>query len=74
MRERKLTKVAVAEVIASPVKIVAESPRRWRAVKRLTKGGKTYLLVVIYDIIHGKIEVVTIFLTSKIKKYLTDED
>ncbi|MEK7673611.1 MAG: DUF4258 domain-containing protein [Patescibacteria group bacterium] len=71
LSERNLNKLQVREVILNPDKIVKEKPNRFRAMKFISKNNKPFLFIVIYDKINNKkVEVVTAFLTSKIKRYI----
>ena len=69
MRVRKLTANQVRLVVAKPDSFYTQSDGRIQAKKKEIYAGKTYLLVVIYEQGKESIEIVTVFRTSKIKKY-----
>ena len=68
--ERKISEREVLETIRSPVSIVRQPNGRFQALKTKERNGKDYLLVVIYEERQSIREVITVFYTSKIKKYL----
>ena len=68
--ERKISEREVIETINKPTKVIQQLNRRFQALKIKVRGGKKYLLVVIYDESPIVKEIVTAFYTSKIKKYL----
>ena len=69
LRERNISEREVKSCIIDPDKVVVQDMIRFRAVRRINRGGRAYALIVVYD--KGKeIEVVTAFYSSKIKKYL----
>lgn len=70
LKERYIKKADVLRVLQSPDKIIPQNSVRNRAVRKLRKRNKTYLLVVVYDTVRSHKDVVTAFLTSKIEKYL----
>ena len=70
MGERGINQNEIIETIRSPEYTSKQDTKRTRAVKRLRRNGKEYLLVVIYRSHPQGIKVVTVFITSKIHKYL----
>ncbi len=70
IRDRKLSKVLVGRVVQDPDKIFRQSDGRMRAVKKIIWTGKPYALVIVYEKERGDLVIVTVFRTSKIKKYL----
>jgi len=70
LQERNLSEADVRQVIKEPYKITRQSAVRYRAIRKTRRRNKQYLLVVIYDAVGSRKEVVTVFLTSKIGKYL----
>lgn len=68
--ERRLSKIEIERAIRKPQKLIQQSSRRYRALKTVHRNKKRYLLVVIYDLRNSTREVVTAFLTTKLKKYL----
>ena len=70
LRERNLSEAEVARAVERPERIAAQSPRRYRVLKNIRRERKSYLLVVICDRRNSTVEIVTAFLTSKLKKYL----
>ena len=71
-RERNISPTEVEQTIERPDKILKQASGRIRAVRRFKKQRKVYALVAVYEVEVRKhrIEIVTVFLTSKIKKYL----
>ncbi len=70
MRVRKLTAKQVRLVVIKPDSFHLQSDGRIQATKKEMYAGKTYVLVVIYEQGQQSIEIVTVFRTSKVKKYL----
>ena len=70
IRVRELTAKQVRLVVTKPDSFRAQSDGRIQAAKKEIYAGKTYLLVVIYEQDKQRVEVITVFRTSKIKKYL----
>ncbi|MBI2454131.1 MAG: DUF4258 domain-containing protein [Parcubacteria group bacterium] len=69
-KERNISTTKVKQAIKRPDKVFKQLSDRSRAVKKFKKQGKVYALVTIYEIKKHRIEVITAFITSKIKKYL----
>jgi len=70
MVERDLSEDEIISTILRPDKIVPQSKGKFKAVKLIKKENKKYLMVVIFCKVNSIKKVVTVFLTSKIKKYL----
>lgn len=70
LTERNIPKAEVIKTIKHPHQTIFERIGRWRAVRKIRRRNKNYVLVVIYDRSNSAIEVVTEFITSKINKYL----
>lgn len=70
MFERDINKKLVIETLASPNKIILQTNLRKQAIKLFKRNKKKYLFVVIYEKTGRFKKVITVFLTSKIKKYL----
>lgn len=70
MHERNILEKDVLSTILVPDKIIKESIQKFRAVKIAKRGVKDYLLVVIFRRENASKKIITVFLTSKIKKYL----
>jgi len=68
--ERNLSKADAIKTMYAPDAVIKQSTHRHRAVRKIRKQSKMYLLVVVYDIHTTHKDIVTAFLTSKIKKYL----
>ncbi|MEK7629025.1 MAG: DUF4258 domain-containing protein [Patescibacteria group bacterium] len=69
-KERNISLAEVDRTVRRPDKILKQLSGRIRAVRRFKKQRKVYALVAVYEVRKHRIEVVTVFLTSKIKKYL----
>lgn len=71
MQERNLKETWVRDVIQHPQSTIQQSRDRFRVVGFVPGSQKRHILVVVYDVISGRrMEVVTAFVTSKVKKYL----
>lgn len=70
LQERNLSKASVEKTVREPLKVIEQSPRRFRALRPIRKDSKRYLLVVIYDVKNSAKEIVTAFITGKFEKYL----
>lgn len=70
LKERNLSKAEIISVLINPDKIIPQPPQKFRAVKSIKRGDKSYLLIVIYRQTNSIKKVITAFLTTKIKKYL----
>ena len=70
LQERNLSESDIVKTLRKPDATIKQSSHRFRAIRKIRKHSKTYLLVVIYDMQTTHKEVITAFLTSKIKKYL----
>lgn len=73
MVERNILETDIITTINCPDKIISESENKFRAVKLIRKNNKKFLLVIIYRKINSGKKVITAFLTTKIKKYLTNK-
>lgn len=70
LKERNLSRTRVLGALKKPDAIVRQGEQRFYAVQLIRRHRKPYALVVVYDETPGHIEIVTQFITSKIKKYL----
>jgi hypothetical protein len=70
MREREISEKAVKDGLKNPDKIILQNLPRFRALKKIRRLKKSYLLVVVFDKSAKTKEVVTVFYTSKLSKYL----
>ena len=68
LKQRSIRKKDVVDCIRYPDKVVRQSKIRLRVLQVTLR--KRYLLVVIYDQTPKEINIITAFITSKIKKYL----
>lgn len=66
---RKLSRERVIEVSANPDQLTPAAAGRSFAQSRYTEGGKEYLLRVLIEDIGDERWVVTVYPTSKIRKY-----
>lgn len=67
LQERGMSQVEIRLALIEPDKIVPQSNSRFCAAKRLSQR---HVLIIIYDQINERKEIVTVFRTSKINKYL----
>lgn len=71
MRERHITETKVRLCVRSPDKTIHQTARRQRFVKLFRKSGGQYAIIAICDIMPPNTrKIVTVFITSKIRKYL----
>ncbi|MBI2476394.1 MAG: DUF4258 domain-containing protein [Candidatus Taylorbacteria bacterium] len=71
MGERKIDRTVVIKTLAQPNKTRLQPSGRKEAVRRITKNGKPYCAIVIYEETPEQYRVITIFISSKLKKYLS---
>lgn len=70
LQERNISRSEAEWAVKKPDKILKQYSGRIRAVRRFKKQRKVYALVAVYEIRKSRIEIVTVFITSKIKKYI----
>lgn len=70
MHERNLTRQTTLDTLANPDKRYRQSSGRFVTVKRIVRNRKTYGVVVISEETLTASHIITIFITSKIRKYL----
>lgn len=70
LRERNIAKDSVINTLDNPDKIFLQTNFRKRAVKLFKRHRKKYAMVVVYEEVDNNKKAITVFLTSKIKKYL----
>ncbi len=70
MKERGIDREVVVASIARPDKQHLQSSGRIQAIRRILKNGKPYCAIVVYENLPRHVRVITIFITSKIRKYL----
>lgn len=71
MRERNIGREAIHEVLAHPERRYTQTDGLVRAMGFITRHNKRYLLMVVYRDRKSENRIVTVFLTSKIHKYLS---
>lgn len=70
MKERCLNEFQVLRAVEHPHYGVKQSPTRTKIVSIITRKKKRYAMIVVYDQVGNEKEIVTTFLSSKLKKYL----
>jgi hypothetical protein len=70
LKERRILPKEVRETLRNPDKIIQQPANRFQALKLFQKSGKVYLLIVVYEKKGNSVEVITAFITSKVRKYL----
>jgi hypothetical protein len=73
MLRRNITQLQIEEVLQSPEQIISVNEERSIYQSRLELNQKQYLLRVIGDIRGDLLTVVTIYKTSKVKKYWSEQ-
>lgn len=70
MKERGIPEKLVQKTVEVPQETFRQNDGRVRSVRKFTKSGKKYVIVVISE--SGKTsKVITTFITSKVSKYFT---
>lgn len=70
LKERGLNQKEVIVALTNSERTIKQTDNRYRALTTITQDDKKYVWVVIYEKHNSIIEIITAFLTSKIKKYL----
>jgi hypothetical protein len=69
IHSRKLTRERVIEVVSNPEQVVPALGNRYFVQSRYEEGGKQFLLRVLVEEINGERRVLTVYPTSKVRKY-----
>jgi predicted metal-dependent peptidase len=69
MMERHLPEEMVIDAVERPQQVLEVSKGRKVAQKTFSKGGRDFLLRVIFSEKANRREVITVYLTSKVSKY-----
>ena len=69
MKERNISEDEVIVVIINPDEIISQVQQKFQAVKSIKRNDKEYLIIVIFRQVNSSKKIITVFLTSKIKKY-----
>jgi len=70
MRERNIQREEVLQTLRHPDNRYRQSSGRVIAFRRIFKGTKTYGMVAVSEETTVHTRIITVFITSKIKKYL----
>lgn len=70
MKERLISKIFVLTSIKRADKVIGQQDGRFQYIKLFKENRKSFLLVAIIEKSTRKLTIVTVFKTSKIKKYL----
>lgn len=70
MKERNILENQILHAIENPQRIITQLKNRFKIVSVVSQRKKSYALIVIYDLNAGRKEIVTAFISSKLKKYL----
>ena len=70
LKERNISEREIRKSIENPDKILKQSPQRFRLIKEIKRAGRSYILIVIFEQKNSFKEIITAFITSKVKKYL----
>ena len=70
LTERRLSKAFVLTVIRNPSLVKKQKDERLQFIKRFKQTGKIFLLICIVEKSVDILKVITVFKTSKVKKYL----
>lgn len=70
LKERNISQKEIRKSFENPDQVIKQSVKRFRLIKEVKRGGKNYLLVVIFEQRNSSKDVITAFITSKIKKYI----
>ena len=69
MRERKISKEVVEFAIYNAEREQIQPSGRIQAARRIWFGEKHYCIIIIYENLPRNYRVITVFITSKVKKY-----
>ncbi|MBU2578957.1 DUF4258 domain-containing protein [Patescibacteria group bacterium] len=69
MKERKISEKSIIAALNNPDRIKSQTNQRKQLIKLFQRNKRKYFLVVIYEENRQVKKVVTVFVTSKIKKY-----
>ena len=70
LKERNISEREVKESFKNPDRIIKQRPNRFRLLKVIRKQDKDYLLIIVFERKKSSDEIITAFITSKVKKYL----
>ena len=70
LKERHLNEKSVVAIITKPESTKKQADGRLKIIGTLTKKPKLFLLVIIAEKTDHTLTIVTVFKTSKVKKYL----
>ncbi len=71
MKERNISEKLVQKVVEVPQETFRQGDGRIRSIRKFTKSGKKYVIVVISEGEKTPKKVITAFITSKVSKYFT---
>lgn len=70
MKERSIGREVIIGTLASPDKKSVQSSGRIQAIRKINLNGKSYCVIVIYEDLPRHYRVITVFISSKVRKYL----
>jgi hypothetical protein len=73
IRNRKLTRERVIHVASEPEQTIPGTKNRYFAQSRYQEGEKEYLLRVLVEQVGNELRVITVYPTSKVRKYWRGE-
>ncbi len=71
MKERLIALEIIERTLKFPAAVMYQSDHRKQAVSLMRKNGKRYCAVVVFMESEDTYRVITVFITSKIRKYLS---
>ncbi|MBI2120006.1 MAG: DUF4258 domain-containing protein [Parcubacteria group bacterium] len=71
MKERGISEKLVQKAVEVPQETFRQGDGRVRSVRKFTKNGKKYAIVVISEGEKTPRKIITAFVTSKVSKYFT---
>lgn len=70
MQERNISEKQILDCLKKPDKISFQSDGRLRVIKKVLRLKKVYLIIVVFEQLPERKEIITAFYTSKLNKYL----
>jgi hypothetical protein len=69
IENRKLARERVIQIVSNPEEIISATSGRYFAQSKFVEGDKEYLLRVLFEDKDGERQVITVYPTSRVKKY-----
>lgn len=70
MRERKIDRALAVSALIRPSREYTQLSGRRVAIRKIVRDGKPNCIIVVYEDLPRHYRVITVFISSKVKKYL----